>query len=220
MISLDSDTGITEYYGSGTASIYHTCSGSDRLLVVGMNEPQSSPVVSVTYNTVPMASSVIAVNSGLDIRMQIWTLLNPDIGNNEILITKGGILDDIFVGATSFNGVSQVGLPDATSTVNNSGATVTGHITTISDNCLVYAVCGRNYSSAGTGSIKLSAFTSYGAPYNMGVLTSSSVLTPPGIHNMSFNTASGQNIVVALMSFAPSASAPNTSSLSFLLNFC
>jgi len=118
----------------------HTVSGSDRILVVAVMVYNTDPG-SVTYNGTALTKSSADVNNG-NYCVSIWYLINPDTGNNEILLnfssTEYGIAT-----AISLTGADQITQPDNTATESgSSGSGNTLSITTNTDGS--YLVDGMN----------------------------------------------------------------------------
>lgn len=94
--------------GSANASsltFSHTCSGTERLLVVITSERYNSKVTGVTYAGAPLT------NYGSDVNVNIcqctfWYLLNPNTGANNIVVSQIET-ERLTAGGMSFTGVSQ-----------------------------------------------------------------------------------------------------------------
>jgi hypothetical protein len=87
----------------------HTTSGSDRLMLVGVSfrNDQSETVSSITYNGDAL-SSVGSVAQGTSARVEIWSLVAPDTGTHDIVVTFSTVLKrNALVGATTYSGVHQ-----------------------------------------------------------------------------------------------------------------
>jgi hypothetical protein len=117
-------------------TISHTtnASWSDRLMLVGvtLNNSQSETVSGITYNGDPLAP-VDSVANGTDIRVEIWSLVAPDTGAHNVVITfSANLRYGAKAGVMTFSGVNQ-GTPlgtfasasgnSTTATVNVSSAT-------------------------------------------------------------------------------------------------
>jgi len=79
-------------YASGAASltVSHTCSGSDRALVVSVICNNSSDTVgagTVTYNGVSMGSPAVSRLTRGSQHIRQWVLVAPDIGTHNIVLT-------------------------------------------------------------------------------------------------------------------------------------
>jgi hypothetical protein len=94
--------------GGGTVSWSHTVGdGSDRILVVGLvidvGDP-FPPLISVTYGDQPLTQQVL--NGGGNPLCQIWTLVAPQTGTAQVIVTFP-LRDRIVGGSASFSGVDQ-----------------------------------------------------------------------------------------------------------------
>lgn len=121
--------GTTVSPGTGPITWSHTCNGSDRLLLVHMCVQNSNLVTAITYNGVSMTK--LLGPTGLYATQEIWGLLNPATGSNTVSVTFTG---NIYVGgcSTSYTGVKQTGLPDAsTSGDATQTTTITATLTTV-----------------------------------------------------------------------------------------
>lgn len=117
---------------SGT-SFSHTCTGSNRLLLVGVQSAVRSDLA-VTYNGVSMTK--LASYEGTTVNNYMFGLLAPASGSNSVAITWTGADQTVRVVASSYTGVLQSGFPDATKkTETTTGESLTGTITTVADNC-------------------------------------------------------------------------------------
>jgi hypothetical protein len=126
-MAITADTTSTGVVVGNTVLTWsHTCSGSDRVLVVTMNDATGLTVSSITYNTVALSlgkSQVNGTNSA-----NIYYLKNPASGAHDIVITVGA--SGTFRGrAASFNGVEQTAPLGATNgesgTAQNKDITIT-----------------------------------------------------------------------------------------------
>ena len=73
---------------SGSLTISHTCSGSDRLLVVATAIYDSTPstVSGITYNGVALTK--INHRTQTNSRAEMWYLLAPDTGTNNVVVFR------------------------------------------------------------------------------------------------------------------------------------
>lgn len=115
-------------------TISHTTSGTNRLIMVGiaLNNDNFETVGSVTYNGV-LLSLVGSAAQADDARVEIWSLVAPDTGTHDVVITfSAELIRTAVVGVTTFTGVDQVtplgtfasnsGLQTTPATVNVSSA--------------------------------------------------------------------------------------------------
>lgn len=121
-MTLAVDSAVEGFDGySASPSWSHTCSGSDRLLLVCIAYQRASGYVSgVTYNGVAMTMVARADGvGGIDPTAEIWKLSNPATGTNTVAVSSGTSAVSLG-GSVSFTGANQ---NDAT---NTSYATNTG----------------------------------------------------------------------------------------------
>lgn len=106
--------------GSGTATVSwsHTCSGSDRALIVSVFFDASLTVSTVTYNGVAL-TRIGGISDGTN-KVDQWKLSNPASGANTVAVTTGGGFG-IIGAAISFTGAHQT-----TASLTGTQATATG----------------------------------------------------------------------------------------------
>lgn len=145
-IDTNGSGGVT---GSATLTYAHTCSGSQRALLVGITSKGTggvpTAVSGITYNGVAM-TSVGGLASGYR-RIDLYQLVAPAAGANNVVVTMAASVDYIIAGSVSFTGADQTtpcgtfasaGATTSTATVNVSAAT--GDIVmdvVFGDNCTV-----------------------------------------------------------------------------------
>lgn len=109
-----------------TVTWSHTCSGSDRLLVVGVHSRDDDPTEGVTYNGVVM-TEIRQDHQGGNVHTSLWYLKAPATGAHDIVATHMFSAPAWIAGsAVSLTGVDQTTPLDA-----HNGAT--GDSTTIAD---------------------------------------------------------------------------------------
>lgn len=217
-ITQDSDTAYASYGNVASFSFSHTCSGSDRLLMLSINHNYTglSPTISATYNGVAMTFIVHSVTGSAARATDIFGLLAPDTGTHTVAVTVGAQgSTEHYSGSTSFNGVLQTPPINNDSGAGNAtaGTTVTtsGLITTV-DNCWAYFGFGKNGTTANTNAIILSSSSGRGAG------TSNGSIGTAGTYDITINKTSGANCGIIAVAFAPSVGSATTNP-SFLLNF-
>lgn len=114
----------------------HTCTGSDRLLMVNAYWAGSATVSSITYNGVAMTNVVSPLDTGGGERHGMFYLVAPATGANNVVLTLSGSTD-IEVSAVSYTGVHQSSPIDATRTETGleTGTSYSEAITSVVDNC-------------------------------------------------------------------------------------
>ena len=92
--------------GSSISSITwaHTCSGSDRVLIVFVGKLESA-ISSVTYNDVALTK--LWEYDGTANDFTAWYLIAPATGEHDVVVTFGSSQTNVVVAATSYTGVNQ-----------------------------------------------------------------------------------------------------------------
>lgn len=151
-IAFDAATGSST---TGTSLTYsHTCSGSNRALIVHyVTDTSNDLVTGVTYNGVAM-SFIGRVQSPSSRWTGIYYLAAPATGANNVVISASGSAY-LEASSASYTGVKQTGNPEANA--SNTGASVTslsGTVTTITDNAWLvmggHAAAGSQAAGTGT----------------------------------------------------------------------
>lgn len=152
-IAYDSSSGDGKNISTLTYS--HTCSGSDRVLVMGVTFATGLSISGTpTYNGVAMTQigSVIAASGSVFSNTYFFYLVAPDTGVHDISITASSS-NYIYSSAISYTGVDQTNPIDESGSFTQSSSTsITKSITTTSDNCWLssFTVSGTaNSISAG-----------------------------------------------------------------------
>jgi len=151
-----SSAGATAGAGT-TVSWSHTCTGSNRVLVVGaaVNCGSTQTITGVTYNGVAMTAvpsgrmnSNNTANVGF---VQVWYLIAPATGANTVVITASASVFSFSAGSVSFTGVDQTTPLGAAVTSFGSSAAASVAVTgTTAGNIVIDAVCtGNAVSSSG-----------------------------------------------------------------------
>jgi hypothetical protein len=120
------DASTTQAYTSTNPSTStHTCSGSNRYLIVIVHIDSSSSVTSVTYNGVSLALIQAQNPPGSFGRTEMWGLVAPATGSNTVSVNVGA--NPRIVSIISFNSVNQ-STPTGTP-VSAQGATTPATVT-------------------------------------------------------------------------------------------
>lgn len=139
----------------------HTCSGSDRILFVAVEFAfsTSAPTVTctATYNGVSMTSINYAADTASFAGAQLFYLINPATGTNQVSVTtsvSGGTYTHSGL-STSYNGAAQTAQPDSSArTQTTTQTTVTQATTVVASNCWLVGIISQghgNYTSLGAG---------------------------------------------------------------------
>jgi len=200
------------YSATGTPdSVSFTCSGSDRLLVIGVMEGVGElNVTSLKYNGVSLTKIGDSLVSG-DRYVSLYILLAPAIGANDIDIEYNNGFLHLYI--SSYNGVKQTGQPEVNSEGTGSGSSFSNTLTTISDdNWLVSAVkCRYGTISASTG-----ASMAIDSGSQMAVFDSNGDISPSGSYTMNYLTDISSPWASVVMAIAP-APAPTASPIAHIL---
>lgn len=158
-IARDASTNVTKSLnGVGSLTFSHTCSGSNRYLVVFVGDVAGDTVTGVTYNAVAMTQLVKISrnpNSG-SLELYAYGLANPSTGANNVVVSRSGSTNWISAASISYTGASQTTSPvDAVGSSNGSGssaASITTPIVTVADLTAVtgWALLDNGSTVAGT----------------------------------------------------------------------
>jgi len=184
-----------------TITFDHTCTGTDRGLIVTVHTSNSNGVDhdTVTFDSVSMTREATAFYNPntSHVRASIFSLINPNNGSaNSVVIGISGSDINVGGGAISFSGANQTDLVEATSSYNSSGNnTASNSVTTISHNTIVVDA----WSTWGT----INTWSAYGGQ------TVNHNLEPPGAHDyVSSRKAQGSPGSVT-MSWSGGSGGPN-----------
>lgn len=133
-IAYDTNTAPARTIGT-SHTFSHTCSGSDRLLVV-MGQDTSggtSTVTGVTYNGVAM-TKIAGAQVPSDRQITMWYLVAPATGTNDVVVTSS-TSQNLRFHSISYTGVDQTTPTDGSNTNTSSGTSISTTITTTVDNC-------------------------------------------------------------------------------------
>jgi hypothetical protein len=183
----------------------HTCSGSNRILFVGLLLQSNITCTGVTYNGVAMTQLATKSNGSNN---YIYYLIAPDTGIHNVVASFSGSGYN-WGASASYTGAKQSEQPDAYNTgQSNNSSSVTCNVTTVADKCWVVSWAGRESQSvqlsASTGLTGRSYCLINGVSNGGGIGDSNSEKSPCGSYTTTWSTNSnegGNNIISA--SFAP-----------------
>lgn len=133
--------------GTSPVTWSHTCSGSQRVLLVGVavgntSGSDASNVVSVTYAGVAMTSIGIRHSNDNPFGfVQVFGLINPASGANNVVVTVTNSPDSIIGGSLSFNGADQTTGWGAPVTAIGTNALAAVNIGSTSGNIVAFFPC-------------------------------------------------------------------------------
>jgi hypothetical protein len=201
-IAYDTSSKGTDTTSTGQ-SWSHTCTGSDRLLVVGVSHTAATDgtLTGITYNGAAMTKAASIRRSDNVCWTQLWYLVGPASGSNTIQITLSGSTRHSAT-ASSYTGVKQTGQPDASTSTNASGDQVCT-VSTTADNSWGVIVGQSASAAAGTNVTERQLETSFGQFHG----DSNGPKTPAGSFSMTMTgTGAGTGVMAT---FAPAASPVN-----------
>ena len=175
------DTGVNAGRTSSTTtkSWSHTCTGSDRFLVVSVRLILGGTTATCTYNSVAMTRE--SVEGTTNNWLVTFTLTAPATGSNTVAVTAtgSGLIDAC---SASFTGVSQTGQPtlktnDTTSSQDNLTLTETS---TTDNSWFIGNVISSEKMVASTGA---TLRVSVGSGYYQAIFTNGAI-TPAGSASM------------------------------------
>lgn len=177
-IAFDAASSGTRVTGATSLTFAHTCTGSDRILLVGCHtETTTDQVSGVTYAGVAMTRVGTVVTGGSE-RDYLYALVNPATGSNNVVVSTGSSAA-ITGSAASYTGAKQSGQPDASNTGSSgSAATFALSVTTVADNCWVVSTVSTSAASATAGASttrRTNPSPAYGALFD-----SNGVVSPAG----------------------------------------
>lgn len=188
----------------------HTCSGSDRLLVVGAISLNDT-VTGVTYNGVSM--TFIGKTSYPGSARQgvaMYYLLNPASGTNTISVNGSGNVSGF---ATSYTGVQQSSQPDSSATFNPSNATsITMTTTVVASGCWLVGVQADSVGgeTAGAGTTIRQTH-----PFGLSISDSNGTVGT-GSQSLIINWSGSAANAGVIASFSPAAAASNIKTINGL----
>jgi len=185
-----------------TLTISHTCTGSNRLLVVGI-DCGTDTITGVTYNGVALTLAKKQL-AGLGTQASyLYYLIAPSTGANNIVISETTGVIPLYGMNASYTGVSQTAPIDATSgsTVEGS-ASLTTSVTTVQNNCWAIITCDVDGAvlSAGTN-VTIRANGDATPRRSLG--DSNSPITPAGLYSQTWTRSSNGRITTAQISITP-----------------
>lgn len=219
-IAFDASGAGNNAGATNTASWSHTCSGSNRILLVLASQGGSTTqdITGVTYNSVAMTKISEFYETSSSSISSWWYLIAPATGSNTVQITSGSSRP-LRGMSVSYTGAAQTGQPDAHTDRSDIAAATssTTSTTTVADNCWVL-IGGRTATGANiTASTNVTGrqFGSEGNYFLVG--DSNAVVTPAGNLSQTLNYASSTASEVGSVSIAPSlTAAANANFLAFM----
>lgn len=185
-----STKGYESSIAGSTSSWSHTCTGSNRVLVVGVSmlSAAGSSVSGITYNGVAMTLIRAKASAVGAVRVELWRLINPASGANTIAVTLSTGLDRV-CSAVSFADADQTtpveGDNDASATNSGAATDASVSITSTTDNCLVVDCVATTDTVITVGADQTQRQNATGS-LGSGAMSTEGPKTPAGITTMSW----------------------------------
>lgn len=165
-----------------------TTSNAILFVDIGLRTTTSSGT-GVTYSGVNMTRLADLNDSGANDRQEIWYLLNPPTGNNNVIVTLAAS-SKAAIGAVSYNGVNQTSPFGVSGTSNAANTAPTITFTTTTDNSWIFAaMSGRTpttWTPAATQTNRVNdASTGAGASTNVMEIADDKTTTTAGSYTVS-----------------------------------
>lgn len=205
-IALDSANAGQGYGAATSFTRSHTCSGDNRILLVGVWQGSNSDLVTgVTYAGVAMTRvDVQALASGGNGHTYLYYLIAPATGANNIVVSLSSSINGS-IQAVSYTGAAQSGQMDSSAkgTGGPSASSKTYTTTTVADNCWI--VC----NSRNDGAIQAAgADTTYRGTYNgLQFADSNGAKSPAASYSLIYN-ATNSSFAGVIASIKPYVAPP------------
>lgn len=209
-----SSTGATT---GSSITFAHTCSGSDRVLIVA-GEDNGSNNWTVTYPKGGSATALTQIDSDAASGLKMYYMIAPDTGTNNIVASKTGTF--IVACAASYTGVKQTGFPDAQAKETypaDNGANEIISVTPTVNNCWVVGTAFVNANAATTsgGAPNTIRQSNSNASGGVGLGDNNSAINPATSTSLNFQSSSAGRAAI-IISMAPSTVTTNSSFLMFM----
>ena len=194
------------FQAAGTTLTYsHTCTGSNRALLVGLYAWNGSFTISgITYNGVSMTKLIGRGADGSSGTVETWGLANPSTGANNIVITATAS-GQIFGCSASYTGVDQTTpFPDTETSGTGLSASWSTSITTSVDQSWVFST-GRSPSKAPSASAGTYLRKTNGASGDAGWLLDSNGARSTGSNTLDYTWSGSSTNYWTMTSIAPSS---------------
>lgn len=212
-IAVDA-TGVTTYSATSPITWSHTCTGTDLILLVAVNQVTATDdITSVTYNSVAMTKINGLINPADNRYVAFYYLINPTTGTNTVSVSFTNA--NFHIGASaSYTGTKQTGQPDASTTdTATASASRTTSVTTIANNCWLIGAFTSSPSSpaAGTGT----TMRRNTAGEDLTIMDSNGAVAT-GSNSLQNNPGGSNGFATILISIAPTAVVTNSNFLMFM----
>ncbi len=205
VLDAASDSGVL--VNAISYSYSHTCTGDNRLLVVGNSNDNYQTVTGVTFNADAL-TSIRSDNTGLGAISTLHFMVAPDTGGSHtVVVTFSDIVGYGGGGAISYIGAAQTGQPDNHNGANSDAGNPTVNVTTIADNSWVVSVLQGVYPVTCGNTERWNILRPNGY-WPAGGSDTNGPVTPAGVQTMSWTAEDSSNWAISAASFAPAVEAP------------
>lgn len=185
----------------------HTCSGTDRILLVevmsntGGSSVGTGGVSGVTYNGVALTFLATIETATGGFYQSLWSLTNPASGANSVVATPAGS-HTIYADSYSANGVLQTARPGVVASFASvsTASSLTGTLTTPVNNCWTALFVGFN---SNPGTVTAGAGTTLRVATGNGVFDSNGPISPAESTSLVCNVSIAIDLVGIMVSLAP-----------------
>ena len=124
--------------------------GSDRYLNVGaVVDDITTDITGITYNSVALSFINRLIGGGSTNEM--WELINPDTGNNNVVVNWNSSGDFVSAGAISVTGVDQTTPSDGFQSSSGTSTSASVNVTSATDDFVIDSIETFNTASVGAG---------------------------------------------------------------------
>ena len=189
---------------SGTVTATHVCTGANLLLLAYVVDSSgvNDNVTGVTYNGVAMTQ---LVKQQTYKKLYIYGLVAPATGSNSLIASRTNTTGDFVVIGSSYTGVSQTSLPDATGS-NSLGSTgsIGTSVTTVANNCWAFLGVDNGGSATITASTNATLVATQATDITSAFDNQTAgAITPAGAFSMTTTNGSSVDTNSVVVSFAP-----------------
>lgn len=193
--------------GTGVSLTWkHNVSGVNRILIVGVSIRNSvnQTVTGVTYNGTPLIF-IGAQNNGTNVRVELWQLVAPATGNNDIVVTLSASAN-VVGGAVSLTEVDQTNPIDAATFAppgNSNAPSVI--VTTVTDNSWVIDTMASPDETTTVGAGQTEQWNNKVAGDVRGAGSTEGPKTPVGAVTMSWTLSAAQQWAIGAVALKPAS---------------
>lgn len=208
-MAIARDTSTLDETTGTSATFSHTCSGSNRLLLVGVMCSSGDNVTGVTYNSVSL-TQIVKVDSPTPGRFRyIYGLLAPATGSNNVVVSLSGGSTDIVSVASSYTGVDQAQTLTAITDTTQSGtatSTTMNMTSTVDNSWGAMMIRSDNDAMVASTNASLVQVSSSGFDgERTAMFDTGAAIATAGAYTMVVTHTNNGNTAAVSVTFAPSA---------------